>query len=127
MVVTFAVGETKMKKPFLILAALWISAISGQADAACWGGTCIDADGNSYTANPTGGSAYTQNFNSAPSGEQGSMPSAKFGNFTLYSGVSQGNAWNNRPFRFGDGPNGSALNPQGQSDSPYCALYGNCR
>ena len=117
-----------MKKPFLILAAaLCASAISGQANAACWGSTCIDADGNSYTANPTGGSASTRDFNNAPAGEQGSMASTKFGNFTLYSGVSQGNAWNNRPFHFGNGLNGSTLNSQEQSDSSYCALYGNCR
>jgi hypothetical protein len=117
-----------MKKPFLIFAAaLCVSAISGQADAACWGGTCIDADGNSYTANPTGSSATTRNFNSGPAGEPGSMAGTRFGNFTLYSGVSQSNAWDNRPSHFGNGLNGSASNSQGQSDSPYCALYGTCR
>ena len=117
-----------MKKPFLILAAvLCVSAISGPASAACWGGTCIDADGNSYTADPTHGSTFRRDFSNDPAGQQGSMASTRFGNFTLYSGVSQGNAWDNRPTHFGNGMNGLAPNPQGQSDSTYCALYGTCR
>ena len=118
-----------MKTRFLIFAAaLFASTICGQANAACWGGTCIDADGNSYTADPTRGGVSQRNFNNAPAGEQGPMASTKFGNFTLYSGVSQRNAWGDRPLRFGNVPNGSALNSKvQQSDSPYCALYGNCK
>jgi len=118
-----------MKKPFWVLiAALCISAISGQAEAFCGDPAqgCSQAFSNG-ALNPQDGTTNSQGFD-AQTGRQWSGNTTKFGSFTLYSGISQGSSWNNPQSRFGDRfDNGMGRNSQNQSSDGYCALYGTCK
>ena len=116
-----------MKKPLLILtAALCVSAISGQAEAICGDPArgCSQAFSNGALS-PQDGATNSQGFDSQ-SGRQWSGNSTRFGNFTLYGGVSQGDTWNQSRFgdRFG---NSTGANSHSQSSNGYCALYGACK
>jgi hypothetical protein len=118
-----------MKKPLLILtAALCVATVSGQAEAFC--GDAVQGCSQAFTngaANPQNGTTSAQGFD-AQTGRQWSSDTTRFGNFTLRSGFSQGDSWNNPQSRFGDRFNNAAgLNSQSQSSDEYCALYGTCK
>ena len=92
-----------MKRPLLILTtALCVSAISAQAEAFCGDPTqsCSQAFSKSG-ADPQDGTTSSRGFD-AQTGRQWSGNTTRFGNFTLYSGMSQGGSWNNPQSRFGD-------------------------
>jgi hypothetical protein len=116
-----------MKKPLLVLAAvLCVSAISGQAEAFCGDPAqgCSQAFSNG-ALNPQAGTTNSQGFGFQPE-RQWSGNSTRFGNFTLYGGVSQGDVWNQS--RFGDRfDNSAGANSHSQSSNGYCELYGTCK
>ena len=116
-----------MKQPLLVLtAALCVSAISGQAEAFCGDAArdCSQAFSNG-ALNLRDGPTSSPGFDSQP-GRQWSGNSTRFGNFTLYGGVSQGDTWNQS--RLGDRFNNlSGANSHDQSGNGYCELYGTCK
>ncbi len=113
-----------MKMRFLVL-AMTVSAamISGEAEAFCGDATasCSQAFTGNQSGQPDGAVTPWQKF-AARTGDQWSGAGTKFGNFSLYSGVSQERDWNNPQARYG---NGAGLTPQGGDAN--CALYGTCR
>jgi hypothetical protein len=118
-----------MKKPLLVLTGvLCISAISGQAEAFCGDPArgCSQTFSNG-AVNPQDGTTNSQGFD-AQTGRQWSGNTTRFGNFSLYGGISQGDAWSNPQSRFGNRfDNSSGVNSQSQSSNGYCALYGTCK
>jgi hypothetical protein len=118
-----------MNMPLLVLtAALCVSAISGQAQAYCGDSaqSCSQAFSKDVR-NPQDGTTSSQGFD-AQTGRQWSGNTTRFGDFTLYSGMSQGGSWINPQSRFGDrSDNATGRNSQNQSSDEYCALYGTCK
>jgi len=116
-----------MKTPVLVLtAALCVLAVSGQAQAFCGdsGQPCSHAFTND-TATAQDGTTNSQGFD-ARTGRQWSGNTMRFGNFSLYSGMSQGGSWSNPQSRFGDRLD-TSTGRNSQSNSDYCALYGTCK
>ncbi len=109
----------------ILVTAVCAVMVSGQAEAFCGDATatCSQAFTGNQNSQPDGSITPWQKFD-AQTGDQWSGASTKFGNFSMYSGVSQGRDWNNPQARYG---NGASLNSQGQSSEGYCALYGSCR
>jgi hypothetical protein len=116
-----------MKKPLLVLtAALCVLAVSDQAQAFCGdaGQVCSHAFTND-TATPQDGTTSSQGFD-ARTGRQWSGNTTRFGNFSLYSGMSQGGSSSNPQSRSRDRLDNS-MGRSSQSNSDYCALYGTCK
>ena len=116
-----------MKKPVLVLtAALSVLAVWGQAQAFCGdpAQVCSRALTND-TATSQDDTTNSQGFD-ARTGRQWSGNTMRFGNFSLYGGISQGGSWSNPQSRFGDRLN-SSTERSSQSNSDTCALYGTCK
>ncbi len=106
--------------------ALGAAVFSSQADAFCGDSAAsCSSSFNSGSNSPQDGPAHWENF-SGQAGNPSSAPAMKFGNFSLYGGVSQGFDRNNPQARYGL-THGADLNSQDQSSGANCALYGTCR
>ncbi len=117
-------GVENMTRLFAIVTVGVLAALSSQAEAFCGdaAASCGQAFSGPSSSLQDGTTPQWQGF-SSQTGAQQPGQAMKFGNFSLYSSVSQGPDWNTPRARYGS----SLANGAGAQDHGVnCALYGTC-